>query len=214
MFNISLNIANTLYGISNVALGFGALLVLLGTLGSIWSGGIRERFSDERIARDESQTATANERAAVAELQAAQARLELQNFKAPRTLNQVQLARVAEKLKPFAGTVYDAGIGPKGDPEPLYILRSIHAALSSAAWDQIPWTGGGDTYTELGMETVGLTMVTNVIIDVHPGKWHKFGPAAVALAEALAAEGIDAIADSTPTSMDSDAIHVRIGRKL
>ena len=63
------------------------------------------------------------------------------------------------------------------------------------------------------MPKVGLTMVTDVIIDVHPDKWTKFGDAANALASALAAAGIAVIADSQPTSVNTDAIHVRIGRK-
>lgn len=57
-------------------------------------------------------------------------------------------------------------------------------------------------------------MVTNVIIDVHPNYWEKFGAAATHLAKALEDEGIAAIADSKPTSINSDAIHIRLGRKL
>jgi hypothetical protein len=45
----------------------------------IYSGGIRERFSNERIAKNEAQTATANARAAEAEQRAVEARLELEN---------------------------------------------------------------------------------------------------------------------------------------
>ncbi len=114
-------------------------------------------------------------------------------------------------LKQFAGTKFDAAIGPKGGPEPLYLLRSIHAALLVAGWRHIPWTGGGETYTESPMPAIGLTMVTNVIIDVHPDKWREFGAAANAVATALAQAGIDAIADSQPTSVNTSAMHIRIG---
>ena len=38
--------------------------------------------------------------------------------------------------------------------------------------------------------------------------------AATALARALADEGIAAVTDSQPTTINTDAIHVRIGRKL
>jgi hypothetical protein len=57
-------------------------------------------------------------------------------------------------------------------------------------------------------------MVTNVIVDVHPDWWKKYGAAANALAAALEAEGIDAIADSKPSSINTDAIHIRVGRKM
>jgi hypothetical protein len=158
--------------------------------------------------------AESNTRAEEAKERAAKANLELQRFKAPRTLSPAQQARIAAKLKAFVGILYDGGIGPKGDPEPLYIFRSIHSALSSAGWTQIAWTGGEETYTEAGMSPIGLTMVTNVIVDVHPDQWEKLGAAATALAAALSEEGIDAIADSKPTTIKGNAIHIRIGRKL
>jgi hypothetical protein len=173
-----------------------------------------QKEADLRIVEAQSRGEEAKARAAVAEQKAAEAQLALEKFKAPRILNQDQQARIAEKLKPFAGAAYDTGMGPKGDPESLYILRSIHAALLLANWNHIAWTGGGETYTEPEMPPIGLTTVTNVIVDVHPDRWEKLGPAATALAAALAAEGIDAIADSKSTSVNSDAIHIRIGRKL
>src|SRR5205814_7980939 len=134
--------------------------------------------------------------------------------KAPRTLSAEQIERMAEKLKPFAGTVVDAGFGPMGDPEPLYLIRSIATVLSKAGWKLVDWTGPGFTYSEPLLPTLGQTLVTNVIVDVHPDRWAKFGAAATALAAALASEGIDAIAHSRPSSINTDAIHVRVGRKL
>lgn len=128
MLDISLHSANVIYGISNLALGFGALCVLLGTLGAIWSGGIRERFSDERIARNEAQTATANARAAEAEQRSAEATRELAKFRAPRTLTIEQQAAISEKLREFAGTRFDAAV-IRSDPETYRILDMIEAPL-------------------------------------------------------------------------------------
>src|SRR5262249_46579388 len=141
---------------------------------------------------------------AEANKRAAEATLALEKFKAPRTLSSAQQAQIGEKLKRFAGVSYDGAIGPKGDPEPLYVFRFLHSALSSAGWNQVDWTGGGETYTEPGISAIGLTMVTNIIVDVHPDYWNKLGPAATALAASLNAEGIDAIADSRPTTIKSD----------
>jgi hypothetical protein len=64
------------------------------------------------------------------------------------------------------------------------------------------------------MLPVGLTIVTNVIVDVHPDHWAKYGTAAQALPDALKAEGIVAVTDSKPTTVNPDVIHLRIGRKL
>jgi hypothetical protein len=194
----------------------------------IWMGNIKEGYlrSDLSEARLDAthavlqitilskEIADANERAATAEQRAAEATLALAQFKSARSLSPEQQQRIADKLKPFAGTIFDAGIGPMGDPEPLYLLRSISAALSLAGWQFIAWTGEGLTLTEAPMPAIGSTMVTNVIVDVHPDRWERFGAAATTLAKALAVEGIDAIADSKDTSINTNAIHIRIGRKL
>jgi hypothetical protein len=228
MWEISSSLADRLFAISNVLLMAGAAAVLIGTIGTIVMSGVREQFTNERISTNEAITkraiadsdiakkgaAEATERAAIAEQRAAEADLKLEQFKAPRVLSSDKQQGITDKLKPFAGTVFDAGIGPKGDPEPIYLIRSISAALSLAGWKFIPWTGGGETLTEPPMPPIGLTAVTNVIIDVYPDYWKKFGAAATALAAALADADIAAIADSKPTSINAEAIHVRIGRKL
>jgi hypothetical protein len=149
-----------------------------------------------------------------ADARAAEANLELAKFKAPRLLDDAQQSIVAGKVAMFSGTKFDAGIGPKGDPEPLYLLRSISDSLKSIGWVHVPWTGDGETYTEAPLPAVGLTMVTNVIVDVHPKYWNELGPAAKALVDALNAEGIAAIVNSRPATIDADVIHIRIGRKL
>lgn len=84
---------------------------------------------------------------AEANARALEAKVALEKFKAPRLLTIEQGTRIADKLKAFAGTRYDAGLGPKGDPEPLYLLRGIANGLSHAGWLQVPWSGeGGETH--------------------------------------------------------------------
>jgi hypothetical protein len=179
------------------------------------------RQSQERIAeltKETTRLSTEGDeaRAAIAgaNARALEAQVALEKFKAPRVLSAEQQAKIGEKLASFAGMTYDVGIVPKGDLEPLYLSRTIHAALTLAGWKQIAWTESGDVYSEAGIPAIGLTTVSNVIVDVHPDRWAKFGEAATALANSLAAEGIDAIADSQPASINTDAIHIRIGRKL
>ncbi len=88
MFNISENAANLIYTISHIILVVGAVLALMGTIGAYWSGGIRERFFDTKIAKNVADTAKANaesaranERAATLEKDAADARLETERIK-------------------------------------------------------------------------------------------------------------------------------------
>jgi len=66
MLDISQTIADTIYGWANIALAIGAALVLFGTIGVIWSGGVRERFANERISSNETKTAQAVADAATA----------------------------------------------------------------------------------------------------------------------------------------------------
>jgi hypothetical protein len=99
MWTLSSSMADRLFAISNAVLIIGAAAVLIGTIGSVVIAGVRERFSDERIASNEAETkraiadsdvakkgaeearanaATANERAAMLEREAAQLRLALE----------------------------------------------------------------------------------------------------------------------------------------
>jgi hypothetical protein len=174
---------------------------------------VAQLASDLEASRAE--VAGANARAAEATQKAAEATLELAKFKAPRTLTEAQQGAITDRLRGFGGTKYDAGIGPAADPEPLYLLRTIAASLTNAGWVQVQWTGNPSmAYDDPPMPSVGLTMVTNVIVDVHPEYWDRLGPAAEALAQALSAQGIAAAADSKPTTIHAEVIHLRIGRKL
>lgn len=66
MPDLSLTAANQVSNIGNFALIGGAFIVRLGTWLTIWSGGHKERYADERISTNEAQTATANADAAKA----------------------------------------------------------------------------------------------------------------------------------------------------
>jgi hypothetical protein len=70
---ISLEDANVWFAASNVAAIVGAVLVLLGTIGVFRFGAIRDRYADDRIAKNEAEAATAKAIAATAEQGAADA---------------------------------------------------------------------------------------------------------------------------------------------
>ena len=102
MFHLSLEAANNLFGWSNAALILGAALVFFGTLGAIWTGAERDRYSNERIAANEAQTALANADAAAAQMRAKELevrleseqieRLKLERQVHPRSLSEAQRA--------------------------------------------------------------------------------------------------------------------------
>lgn len=80
--------------------------------------------------------AKANESAAKAEARAAEANLELEKFKAPRTLTDKQVSDIAHKLKPFAGQEFD--VTPYWDnPESLGIANRIADALVLSGWKYV-----------------------------------------------------------------------------
>jgi len=82
IFNISQNAADSIFSISNISLVIGTSVVLIATIGVIYSSSIREKYSNERIALNErlalvakADAAKANENAAFANESAAKSNL-------------------------------------------------------------------------------------------------------------------------------------------
>lgn len=83
MSDISLPLANLFYNLSNIALIVGAVLAVIGTVGTIWMGSIRDQYSDQRVSDNEAKTATAVAESAKAnqraqELHESNAKLEIE----------------------------------------------------------------------------------------------------------------------------------------
>lgn len=95
MFDITLPQANFWYDVANIALIFGAFFVLAGTWGAIRMGYIKERFSDERITKNEADTAIANENTAKAKLEIER----LRESMAWRRLSEEQTKSLVTSLK-------------------------------------------------------------------------------------------------------------------
>jgi hypothetical protein len=115
---LSLEAADRIFNWANTALIVGAVLVAVGTIAAIWSGGIRERYADQRQSDNERQTETAKADAAKANAEAARAnqaaealrqsnlkleaaaeheraeRLKLEEKVAPRTLSNDQVTAI------------------------------------------------------------------------------------------------------------------------
>lgn len=181
MFDLSPEGANLWFDASNLVLLVGAVLVALGTFGTIRFSGIKEKFADERVAANEAETkraiadsdsakegtAKAHERiaelssqaeelrkgTAEANARAAEAQLALEKLKMPRSLTAAQQAEITRVASQFPGQKYClAAIVGK---EPVDLLKQIDAALQSAHWvRESPLPGSITTIIEIGRVAV------------------------------------------------------------
>ena len=126
MFDITPQVADTIYTWSNALLVLGATVALIGTAGVFWSGGVREKFADERIAANEAETAKAK-------AETAQALLEQERLKAvmawrrvtPRQAEQLALALANSSIELWLTWVGN-------DPEATILRADLEAALTAA----------------------------------------------------------------------------------
>jgi hypothetical protein len=108
MFDVSPGGANFWFDLSNVVLFVGAVLVALGTYGTIKFAAIKEQYSDERVSANEAETkravadsdaakegtAKANERIAELSTQAEQLRKDTVEAQAQATKAELKLAQL------------------------------------------------------------------------------------------------------------------------
>jgi hypothetical protein len=142
MFDLSLHTANWVFGASNVFIILGAIFGITGTIGAIWSTGIRERYADERISNNESQTALANENAAKANEHAARANedaakaaLETEKIKSQmawRTVTQQQADAIRNRVAVTSGTIT---LAYTDDPESRYFAIQLTRIFAAAKWN-------------------------------------------------------------------------------
>ncbi len=156
---------------------FGALSVACGMVAGY--AGHREAVAAAEVA------AKANERAAELEKEAAQAQLELQRLKTPRTLGPDRQQFVAGATKPFTGQRYRAAIS-QGADDGVALWESVHAALEKAGW----------VYVSSGAPSVGdppagipIAAIPGIEIRFDPSKEKELAPPALALGNALHEDG-------------------------
>lgn len=162
MLDLSLPTANALFGLSNIALIIGGVLVLIGTVGVFWTTGIRDRYADERISSNETQTAMANEGAAKASERASALakeaeherleRLKLEAEIAPRRLTREQREAIATALTRFTGrsvmvTSYSL------DAESAILTKQIIEAMQAAG---LKVADGTASLMQLGGFSMGI----------------------------------------------------------
>ena len=224
MFDISLSVANFVFGLANTILIIGAILVAVGTIAAIWAGGIRERFADERISANEAKTATAVADAARANesaeklresnltLQAAAdheraARLKLEQKIAPRRLSDQQKEMLIAALKPFHGQRVDV-VCILGDTEGKQFAQDFDTVFRQAGWND----GGGSGISQavITPDPKGIEVTLNQG-EVSAGRIPK---SAEVLVDTLAAAGLlNAKNAFVNAEAPADRITFRVGRK-
>jgi hypothetical protein len=163
MWEISSASADRLFALSNVVLIAGAAAVLIGTMGSIVFGTVREQFSNGRMAANERATAEANARAASLEKEGAGLRLALEAAKA-ETLRIAQGISSRHVLAAQRALIVSTVRGSElklavvnwslGEPEVLSYRDELADAFKSAG-----------AVVEVGQNTISPAQVGLLVLD-------------------------------------------------
>ncbi|CAN7312401.1 hypothetical protein LJR029_005476 [Caballeronia sp. LjRoot29] len=157
--------------------------------------------------------AQANKETAIAQQNAMEAKLELEKFKAPRTLSVEQQKRIYEKLLAFKLIQFDAAT--VNESEAVYLLDGIEQILVALDWKETAWPGDPNIHRN-GKQPIGQAVEVGISVQVDASQ-PELEKAAKALSAALVAEGISARAEFTPPnspSKNKDVLHLIIGKKI
>jgi hypothetical protein len=164
-----------------------------------------------RAAELEKKAAESKERATKLEL-------ELAKIKQPRKIGEDRIPLIAERLRPFSGTKFDAAAVP-GDAEALIFLTFVAATLESAGWKWVDWNpaNGSQVYTITGANkpTIGQFGFFDLLVILHPDHPAELLKPAQELVAALNAEGFAATLEvvANPNIPNKDTVHITVGRK-
>ncbi len=135
MFNITQSLADTIFSWANILLVIGAVLALIGTAGVVWSGGIREKFADERISANEAETAKAK-------AETAEAKLEQERLKAQMAWRRVSLEQAQRLVSALQGKPFKLWLTFVGDdPESTVYREDINEVLTAAGLETTFYSG-------------------------------------------------------------------------
>ena len=171
-------------------------------------------FSRKARAKAERLQLRTDERLATALQRASSAEEELIRFRTPRReIMEGKWAAFSDKLKPFSGTEFDAGIGQGG--EIMHFWWDMAHALQNAQWHHVPWIDQSQMYRVQGsLPRSGSVDAMNVEVHIHPNSRPALEPAANALIQALRDDGIVAVdVGFNVHSQNVNAVHITIGQK-
>jgi hypothetical protein len=192
-------------GIETIVGTAATLLIVIGVWGEIFFGQKARIAGDKQLAQFEARAAEANQRAQ-------EAALELARLTTPRTISTEQKQRLIEAVQPFAGTPFVLLLQP--EPEPLALMEEICGALVDAGWTWLSWPSP-IAFVRPGKPSVGMITGTGVRVQLASSKKPEWEGPVLALANALAAVGLEDVLahESDDGSVADTAVHIRIGRK-
>jgi hypothetical protein len=145
------------------------------------------------------QIADANARGEEAKAIAAKANLELERFKAPRSLEAEPRSRIIEKMKAFRGTTFEIVTFPM-EPEPTAFAQTISDILVQSGWSPNPNNS----------EDSLLSPFSGMAVRIRKQPEPKHEKAGKALVESLTAEGIIAKLEAVEMAAKPIAIAIEI----
>ncbi len=155
MWNVSSSLADTLFAWANVALIIGAALVLVGTIASIKTAAVRERFADLRISDNERETKRAIADLNAAKSETAKAQLETERLKKELGWRDVTPSQAQQLVTRLHGksiqVVFDWGMG---DAEASYFANRLAQVFLMAGLQVM----GGGPIGQLGAEMHGVSI--------------------------------------------------------
>ena len=179
------------------------LVIGLGSTGLInWAGNIKENSLKRDVPVANADAVQAIERAATAELRAAEVNFELERIKAPRRLRAEQRTRITEQLKPFRGLTFGIVTHP-WEEEPATFKSILLETLDGAGW-AVDIHHGRDSLR---------TRASGVVVLVTESPSTRVHHAAQALVESLTFEGFAARIDYEKVKPRSIEIEIQIGPK-
>ncbi len=162
----------------------------------------------------EKAVAEANARGEEAKAEAAKAQLALEKLKTPRTLGPARQQAIVGAVKPFAGQRYEPLIS-QGADDGLAFWESLYVTLEKAGWKYVPVAA-----PSVGRPPAGIPIaaIPGVEIRIDPGKKDELVSAALALGNALHADGtvvaVNINNQSRPAEADRDILLVVIGARV
>jgi hypothetical protein len=132
-FDISLETANKFYSWGWKASIIGALITLVGISLLMWSTKVRDRDFEDSISQLSTDAAKANELAAQAEKRATEAKLELEELKAPRILSEEQKETFIKSLEGAPRGLFVL-MFKSGDDESRLFAMQIRDLLTAAGY--------------------------------------------------------------------------------
>lgn len=170
-----------------------------------------QRQHDTDIAELQLQAANANEQAANANERAANAQVELEKYKAPRTIPEPQWATFIAAIQPSSGQEYIPSVASGTEPDNLVCL--IDNLLKEAGWKRFDHPMGITVGTNCG--PMRLNTLSDIHVRVAQQPTNKTTEAAERLANALHATGLATFLERDPVNVPNDhVVLIMVGTKL